>query len=157
MKTWLNIKSIALLAMMALITLPAIGQGGPPPGGPGGRGGRQFTEEDVKNRVKRQSQTLGMNEEQEKKIMDFELEQYKKNQVEFQKNQGDWEKRREYMTQQREVRDQKYKEVLTEDQYKQYKQNQEERRQRMQENRPPGQRPEGAGTGDRPDRGRGRN
>ncbi len=154
MKTLANFKSIAMMAILALFMVPSFGQGGPPGGNRpgGGPGGRQYTEEDVKQRVKRQSQELGMNEEQEKKITEFELQQYKKMQVERQKNQGDWEKMRETMRANRELRDAKYKEVLTEEQYKKYQQQQEERMQRMRERREAG----GQGGGQRGDRGRGR-
>jgi hypothetical protein len=117
-----------------------------------------MTEDDVKERVKRQSQTLELTSEQEKTITDFELEQYKKNQVERQKNQGDWEKMREHMQGQRELRDKKYEEVLTPVQFEKYKKQQEERRQQFEQRRQenqgqPGQGP--AQQGARPDRGRG--
>ncbi|MDF1572714.1 MAG: hypothetical protein P1P82_13985 [Bacteroidales bacterium] len=164
MKKAVVFRSFAFLAIMALFTFPTFAQGGNRPGGgqrpeagqrPGGGMGRQFTEDDVKQRVKRQSELLGMNQEQEKKIMDFELEMYKKNQVERQKHQDDWEAMRTYMQSQRELRDKKYEEVLTEEQFKQYKKNQEDRRERMQRQRDgaPGDRPAG---GERPARGRGR-
>jgi|GEM_PF-2026327 len=170
MKKAVVFRTFAFLAVMALFAYPTFAQGGNRPGGgqrpdggqrpgsgqrPEGGMGRQFSEDDVKQRVKRQSELLGMDQEQEKKIMDFELEMYKKNQVERQKHQGDWEAMRTYMQGQRELRDKKYEEVLTEEQFKQYKKNQEDRRERMQRQRDgaPGDRP---GTGDRPERGRGR-
>lgn len=163
MKTTINLKTMAFVAILAICAIPMYGQGQRPGGGagPGGQGGgmgRQQTEDDVKERVKRQTQDLNLNEEQEKKIMDFELEMYKKNQVERQKNQGDWEKMRTYMTEQRELRDKKYEEVLTAEQYKKYKVNQEERRQQMQQQRQqnPGAPGGGQPQGDRPERGRGR-
>jgi len=158
MKKGINLKTIAFLAVLAFVALPAFSQGGPPPGGgdgppPGGR--RQMTEEDVKQRVKRQTENLGLSQEQEDKIMEFELEQYKKNQVERQKMEGDWEKMRAYMEKQREIRDKKYEEILTPEQYAQYKKNQEERMQRMRENGGPGGKQDGGST-TRTDRGRGR-
>lgn len=154
MKNKINRKKLSFLAFLMIIALPMFAQ--PPGGGPWG--GRQFTEDDVKERVKRQSQALEMNAEQEKKITDFEVEQYKKNQVEMQKFQGDREKMREHMQGQRELRDKKYEEVLTPVQFEKYKKQQEERRQEMQQRREQNQ---GApaqenGGGDRPDRGRGR-
>lgn len=96
-----------------------------------------------------------MNAEQEKKILDFELEMFKKNQVERQRIQGDREAMRAFMQEQRKQRDQKYKEVLTEEQFKQYQANQQERMEQMRQrrDRAPGDRP---GDGDRSERGRGR-
>ncbi len=164
MRTAINFRAMTFIAIMAICSFPMFGQGpggGQRPGGPGPGGGpgRQWTEEDVKERVKRQTQTLGLSEEQEKTIMDFEIEQNKKMQVERQKNEGDWEKMRESMGKQREVRDKKYEEVLTPEQYKKYKQAQEERRQEMQQRRDqnPGQNPGqtgGQAPADRPQRGR---
>ncbi len=164
MKKAIVFRTLAFLAVMALFAYPVFAQGGNRPGSgerpeagqrPGGGMGRQFSEDDVKQRVKRQTELLGLNEDQEKKIMDFELEMYRKNQVERQKHQGDWEAMRTYMQGQRELRDKKYEEVLNEEQFKLYKQNQEGRRERMQRERDgaPGERP---GTGDLPERGRGR-
>jgi Spy/CpxP family protein refolding chaperone len=164
MKKAVAFRTFAFLAIMALVAYPTFAQGGNRPGGgqrpdggqrPGGRMGGQMTEADVKERVKRQSQALELNQEQEKKIMDFEIEMYKKNQVERQRLQGDREAMREYMREQRELRDQKYEEVLTEEQLNTYQERQQERRERMEQrrNRAPGDRPDG---GDRPARGRGR-
>jgi hypothetical protein len=117
-----------------------------------------MTEEDVKERVKRQTQALELSEAQEKTITDFEVGQFKKNQVEMQKFQGDREKMREHMQGQRELRDKKYEEVLTPEQLEKYKKQQEERRQQMQERRQQNQGGDGndGGEGSRPDRGRGR-
>jgi Spy/CpxP family protein refolding chaperone len=158
MKKAVAFRTFVFLAIMAIFAYPTFAQGGNRPGGgqrPGGGMGRQFTEDDVKQRVQRQAELLGMNDDQEKKILDFELELYKKNQVERQKHQGDREGMRAYMLEQRELRDQKYKEVLTEEQFKQYQKNQEERMERMRQrrDRAPGDRP---ASGDRPARGRGR-
>jgi Spy/CpxP family protein refolding chaperone len=155
MRNLLNIRTAALLAFMALVAIPATGQQRPAPGqgqGPGrGQGqGREWTEDDVKQRVKRQAQALDLTKEQETKVLDFEMELYKTNQVDMQKYRGDREKMREHMTKQREQRDKKYKEILDEEQYNKYKQNQQDRMQnRNPQNR---ERPQGA----RPDRGRGR-
>ncbi len=170
MKKAVVFRTFTFLAIMALFAYPTFAQGGNRPGGgqrpdagqrpaggqqPGGGMGRQFTEEDVKQRVKRQSEALSMNEDQEKKILDFELEMYRKNQVERQRLRDDREGMRAYMRQQRDLRDKKYEEVLTEEQFKMYRENQEERRERMEQrrNRAPGDRPDGT---DRPARGRGR-
>jgi hypothetical protein len=161
MRTFHEIRTLAVAFVIAIAALPAIGQGGQGTGsperpgvgqgqGPGRGQGREWTEEDVKQRTKRQTEALNLSKEQEKQILDFELEQYRKNQAEMQKNQGDREKMREIMTRQREARDVKYKEVLTEEQFTQYKKNQEERMQ----NRPSQERTQPQGT--RPDRGRSR-
>ncbi|MDA3822724.1 MAG: hypothetical protein PF450_08975 [Bacteroidales bacterium] len=160
MKKAFNFKTMAIIAFMVICTLPTFGQGGRGQGpgggreggGQGGGMGRQWTEEDVKERVKRQTQLLELTEAQEKKLVDFELELYKKNQVERQKLQGDREAMRDYLVKQREVREEKYKEVLTEEQYKKFKENQDQRRKEMQDNRPNSGQPDG----DRPARGRGR-
>lgn len=170
MKKAVAFRTCTFLAIMALFAYPTFSQGGNRPGGgqrpdggqrpeagqrPGGGMGRQFTEEDVKQRVERQSEALSMSQEQEKKILDFELEMYRKNQVERQRLRDDRQGMRDYMRQQRAMRDKKYEEVLTEEQFKTYRENQEERRERMEQrrNRAPGDRP---GGGDRPSRGRGR-
>ena len=167
MKTIIRIKTVMLIVLLAIFAIPAIGQQRPGmdqqrpgmdqqrPGmgqgqGPGRGQNWQWTEDDVKQRVNRLSQALDLNENQEKKVLDFEMEQYKKNQVDMQKHRGDREKMREIMTNQRELRDKKYGEVLTEEQYKKYKQNQQERMQ----NRRPEDRPQPQGT--RTDRGRNR-
>ena len=170
MKTSNHVKVIAVIAILAMSAFPTFAQGGNgqrPGGGQGPEGGqrqgggqwqgRQMTEDDVKERVKRQSQTLELSAEQEKKITDFEVEQYKKMQIERQKNEGDWEKMRENMKTQRELRDKKYEEVLTPDQYKKYTQQQEERRQQMEQRRQQNQNGQGGqNREERPERGRGR-
>ena len=153
MKTVIRIKTVMLVVLLAVFAVPAIGQQRPGMGqgqGPGRGQNWQWTEDNVKQRVNRLSQALDLTEEQEKKVLEFELEQYKKNSVEMQKHRGDREKMREIMTNQRELRDKKFGEVLTEEQYKTYKQNQQDRMQ----NRRPQERPQQQGT--RSDRGRGR-
>lgn len=125
----------------------------PPQGAPGygARGGR-MTEENVKQRVERLSESLGMSEEQKAKILEIELEAFKKNQVEMQKHYGDREAMRSYMQEQRELRDKQYKEVLSEEQMKKYLEEREQRYQEMRNrnmDRPPQDDP------DRGNRGRG--
>lgn len=147
--------------VFALISItPAFAQGGRG-GGQGqgqgqgrGQGGGQYrqqmTEENVKQRVDRLAQSLEMTEDQKSKVMDYELEAFKTNQVERQRLMGDREAMRSYMQKQREERDKKYKEVLTEEQYNKYL---EQREQRRQEN-PNRQRPSDNGDGQRAPRGR---
>ncbi len=143
-----------MVALMAIFTVPSMSQQRPGMGqgqGPGRGQGWQWSEDNVKERVERLSQSLELSEEQHNKVLEFELESYKKNQVNMQKYRDDRVKMREIMTEQRELRDKKYKEILTEEQYNTFKANQQER----MRNRPADpQRP--AGT-ERPDRGRGRN
>ena len=147
-------KTIALFAFMLMLVVPAFGQGGQGRGqGPGGQR-RQFTEEDVKTRVDRMAQNLELTEEQTKKIKDYEVEVFKKNQVEFQKFQGDREAMREFMIEQREARNKKYKEIMSEGQYKKFETQQQQRRQEMQ-NRRQQQNPDQEG-GETRQRGRGR-
>jgi len=155
MKHARNLKTFALFAFLLAISFPAFSQGGPG-GRPGGQGGRpQMTEEDVKNRVDRMAQGLELSDDQAKKIKDYEVEMFKKNQVEFQKlrGSGDRTAMREYMMKQREERNEKYKGIMTEEQYKKFTEQQEQRRQDMQNRRQQGPGQEG---GDRPARGRGR-
>lgn len=144
----------AIVFIFALfLALPMFGQRGTGQGRPQGnrQQPRQMTEENVKERVNRLADNLKMNEEQKKKILDYELELYKKNQVERQRMMGDREAMRAYMMKQREERDAKYKEVLTKEQWEKFQEDREQRRQDFQ-NR---QRDEG-GDGERPTRGRGR-
>jgi periplasmic protein CpxP/Spy len=158
MRIPMNIRTAALFAFMALVAIPLAGQQRPARGegqgpGPGMGQGREWTEDDVKQRVKRQSQALDLTKEQETKVLDFEMEMYKNNQVDMQKNRGDRELMREHMTKQREQRDKKYKEILNEEQYKKYKENQQDRMQnRNPQNRDQQNRAQPQGT--RPDRGR---
>ena len=65
---------------------------------------------------------------------------------------GDREAMRSYMQEQREARDKKYEEVLTEEQLKKYQEQREQRRQEFQDR----QRPQNDGNGERAPRGRGR-
>ncbi len=152
MRKLVNFKFIAVIVFTIMSTLPLLAQ--PPGGGPGGR--RQFTEEDIKEGVKRQTKELGLNADQEKKLTDYAVENFKKTQVEMQKMQGDWEKMRGYRSKQMEERDKKYKEVLTDEQYAKYKKIQEERRSQFQERGGPrGEDQRQQQGGDRPQRGRG--
>jgi len=147
-------KSFVLVVLLGMLTVPSISQQRPGMGqgqGPGRGQGWQWSEDNVKERVERLSQSLELSEDQHNKVLEFELETYKKNQVNMQKYRDDRVKMREIMTEQRELRDKKYKEILTETQYNTFKANQQER----MRNRPdPQQRPTET---ERPDRGRGRN
>ena len=148
-----NVTRAALAIMLIMSVSPLFGQ---PPGGQGQCQGqrRQMTEDDVKQRVERLSETLELNEEQQSKIMKYELDAYKKREVERQKYQGDREAMRAAMMKYREERDKVYKETLTEEQMTKYKELEEQRRQEMQNRQP--RNPDGQQGGDRPQRGRGR-
>ena len=151
-------RTVFVIIVSLLTVLPMFGQGGRGQGqgqrGPGqGEGQRpQMTEENVKQRVTRTAEALELNEDQKKKIMDYEVQAFRAGQAERQRLRGDREAMRSYMQEQREQRDKKYKEVLSEEQYKKYAEQREKRREEMQ-NR---QRPQEGGGGERPARGRGR-
>ncbi len=54
--------------------------------GPGGPGrGSQMTEEDIKENVENTAETLGLNDEQHKKILAIDMDFYNKMQIERQK------------------------------------------------------------------------
>ena len=118
--------------------IPLFGQRGTGqvPGRVQGRPG--MSEENVKTRVDRLAENLEMNEEQHKEILDYELEQFKQNQVERQRLMGDREAMRDYMMKQREERDEKYKEVLTDEQWNKYQDVREQRRRDNQNRQRPG-------------------
>ena len=143
-------KLAVFTAALIMGIMPLFGQ---PPGGPGQGPRRMMTEEDVKNRVDNLAKTLEMTADQKEKIMKYEIDSYKKRQVEMQKFQGDREAMRAYFTKSREERDKLYEETLTEDQMTKYKEIQEQRRQEMQNRRQ--QNPQQGPPQDRPDRGRG--
>ncbi len=155
----INVLGLALIISLFTIQLSAQNnqQGQRTGGGPGGMGrGFQMSEEDIEERVDNLGETLGFSKEQHKKILKFELEFYNKIQVERQKFTGDnREAMRESMMKIREDRDKKYEEVLTKEQMEKFKKIQEQRRsdmrQQYQENG------SGSQSGDRPERGRGRN
>lgn len=125
---------VCLVSMM--IVSPLFGQGGRGQGG--GQYRQQMTEENVKQRVENIAQFLAMDAEQEKQILDYELETFEKNKIERERLRGDREGMRSYMQKQREERDEKYKEVLSEEQYKQYVEQREQRRQNSQGGQRPG-------------------
>ena len=163
MKTIKKLRFPLLVIILMLGALSASGQNQGQRQGQGqgqGQGqrqgqGRNFTEDDVKQRVDRLSESLEMTDEQEAAILKFELDAYKKNQVERQKlmDAGDREAMRSYMQEQKKVRDVKYAEILTEEQMKEYAKILEERQQQMRD-RNKERNPEQ--DGERSERGRGR-
>jgi Spy/CpxP family protein refolding chaperone len=102
-----------------------------------GRGqGRQMTEQDVRERVERLSDTLKLTESQEKEVLDFELDFYRTMQAEranFDPETSDREAMRERMREIRRERDAKYAEILTAEQLEKYNEMMEARRARMRE------------------------
>ena len=135
--------------LLAICSIPAFAQ--PPGGGQGGR--RQMTEEDVKIRVEQTADSLNLTAEQEKKVLEFEMELFRERQKmfeDFDPESGDREAMRSKMMQQREVRDEKYAEVLTEEQLEKFQEMQDRRRENMRQRReenPGGDRGRGRGRG----------
>jgi hypothetical protein len=123
------LKTAILWAVLLLLSIPGLAQ----PGSGQGRG-RQFTEEDIKERVSSMADSLDMTEDQEKKILAIELAYFKQNQERrenFDPETGDREAMREYMMQQREERNEKYAEILTVEQMEKYQEMADRRRQNM--------------------------
>ena len=111
------------MMLLALFTIPLFAQ--PPQGMRGqgmGRGMGMGSEEAVKERVDNMAKNFEFTAEQKNKIMEFEMDLFKKDQVERQKlaGAGDREAMRSYMEGQRELRDKKYAEVLTKEQMTKY-------------------------------------
>ncbi len=116
--------------------------------------GMQFSEENMKDRISSLADTLKLSESQEKQILDVELKFVRTMQSQrqnFNFESSDREAFRDKMTQLRDERDAKYKEVLNGEQYVKYNKMVEGRRSQMRQ-RPPGQ----EGEQERPSRGRGR-
>jgi Spy/CpxP family protein refolding chaperone len=129
MRNLVYLKAIALGAFLLAASVPAIAQPGP---GQGGR--RQFTEEDVRQRVGRMADSLDMTTGQKEKILDIELTYFKKNQEmreKFDPETADREAMREFMMKQREERMDKYADVLTPEQMEKYTQMMQRMRQNM--------------------------
>lgn len=133
MKNLINMKTATLLVLLVTCSIPTFAQ---PGSGQGGR--RQMTEDDVKERVSRTADSLDLTDAQEKKVLEFELEFFKENQKVFENfdfETGDREAMREYMMKQREERDEKYAEVLTDEQLEKYHEMIDKRRQNMRQRR----------------------
>ena len=129
MKNIINFKAATLFVFLLIFSIPAFAQ----PGGGQGRG-RQMTEEDVKERVQRTADSLDLSSEQEKKILAIELEYFEKNREmreNFDPETSDREAMREFMMKQREEREEKYAEILNDEQWKKYEQMMDRRRQNM--------------------------
>ena len=156
MKRNVNFKLAGIVLLFSLFSLNLSAQG---PGGPGG--GFQMTEEDIKERAENTAQTLGLTDDQHKKILAIDMDFYNKMQIERQKmmnmerTEENRDAMREKMMKMRDERNTQYEEVLTPDQYIKFieiqEQRREEMRQQMQQSNP-----DSSQTG-KPDRGRGRN
>lgn len=98
-----------------------------PPGG--GPGGPKMTEDNVKERVAELSETLELNEEQEEAILVFELEQFNTMQDKMEENRDDRDAMHEFMDEFMKEKEEKYAEVLNEEQLAKWKELEEKRRQ----------------------------
>ena len=100
-----------------------------------GFGGQQMDpEERAKQQTAQIKEAVGLNAEQEKKVLDLNIEQGKKQSKMFEEMQGgggDMEGMREKMTAMREETNKKMKEILTAEQWTKYEKWQEERRSRF--------------------------
>ena len=101
----------------------------------GGGGGMQMDpEERAKQQTAQIKEAVGLNADQEKKVLDLNVEQGKKQSKMFEEMQGgggDMEGMREKMTAMREETNKKMKEILTAEQWTKYEKWQEERRSRF--------------------------
>ena len=153
MKNLFDLRSLGLALLVSFFALNISAQGGGP-----GRG-YQMSEEDIKERSANTAKTLGLNEEQSKKILAADMDFYNKMQIERQKmrNAGgppsDREAMREKMMKMRDERNAEYEKVLTPDQYKKFIERQEQRQNEMRQQR---QQSNPDGGEEKPERGRGR-
>ncbi len=115
-----------LLAALILGTTAIMAQ-------PGGQ--RNFDPEEMAKRQTAQlKEALDLNQDQEKKVYDLNLETGKEMRALREKNQGGgWEAMREDMTKIREGQDKKMKAILTDDQWVKYQKYQQERRERRRQ------------------------
>ena len=153
MKNLFNFRSIGLAILVSIFALNISAQG------PGS--GRQMTEEDIKERSANTAKTLGLNEEQSKKILAADMDFYNKMQIERQKMRSaggppsDREAMREKMMKMRDDRNAQYEKVLTPEQYKEFIEIQEQRQNEMRQQRQQSN-PDSGGS-EKSERGRGRN
>ena len=123
-------KKLFVISIMLLVTVGfAAAQQGQ------GQGPRQqrTVEERVKAQTDRIVELLKIDAAQKKKIEAIELDLNKKMDEKMQKVQGDREAFRAIFQEIDKTRDEKYKEVLSADQFKKYSQNKEQRRQEPRE------------------------
>lgn len=97
-----------------------------------------MSEEDVKERVEQTADSLNLTAEQEKKVLEFEMEFFRERQKmfeDFDPETGDREAMRANMMKQRDARNEKYAEVLTEEQLEKFQEMQDRRRQNIRQRR----------------------
>ena len=120
-------KKLGILFFMLVMAATSMAQGFG-----GGMGGQQMSpEERAKQQTAQIKEAVGLNADQEKKVLDLQVEQGKKQSKMFEEMQGgggDMEGMREKMTAMREETSKKLKEILTADQWTKYEKWQEERR-----------------------------
>ncbi len=96
-------------------------------------------EEMAKRQTAQLKEALDLNQDQEKKVYDLNLETSKEMRALREKNQGaGWESMRDDMTKIREGQNKKMKAILTEDQWGKYEKYLEERRERRRQGGGPG-------------------
>jgi protein CpxP len=120
-------KKLGILFFMLVMAATSMAQGF--------GGGQQMTpEERAKQQTAQIKEAVGLNADQEKKVLDLNIEQGKKQSKMFEEMQGgggDMEGMREKMTAMREETNKKMKEILTAEQWTKYEKWQEERRSRF--------------------------
>ena len=118
--------------LVATITFAAAQQG---QGQRQGQRQRQTPEESAKANTERLEKLLTLTADQKTKIAAIDLELAKEMSAEMQNNQGNRENFRTIMATFDKKRDEKYKPVLTADQFKKYLDDKEERRKEMEARR----------------------
>jgi Spy/CpxP family protein refolding chaperone len=127
-------KTVTIMIFLAICSIETFAQ--PPGGGQGRR--RQMTEEEVKEGVRRTADSLDLTDAQEKKVLEFEMVFFRERQKmfeDFDPETGDREAMRENMMKQRDERNEKYEEVLTDEQMEKFREMQDRRRQNMRQRR----------------------
>ena len=164
MKNIINLKLASIAILLALSAMPLLAQQGRGtgrgdqqtggqdrrPGQEQGQGQRQqMTEASVKERTTKLAETLECTDEQTKKLLEYEVAQFKKTKKERENFNGDRDAMRSYMQEQRRLSEKKYAEILTPEQLKKYQKYMEQRRQQRpgdsQQKSTDGQRSRGRG------------
>ena len=96
---------------------------------------RQTPEESAKTQTERMEKLLSLTADQKAKIQAIDLDLAKQLNTQLQNNQGNREAMRSAMQDIDKKRDEKYKPVLTADQFKKYLDDKEERRKEMERRR----------------------
>ena len=96
---------------------------------------RQSPEESAKAQTERMEKLLTLTADQKTKIQAIDLDLAKEMSALFQNNQGNREGMRSAMQEIDKKRDEKYKPVLTDDQFKKYLEDKEQRRKEMEARR----------------------